>query len=187
MFSVETYFIVVQNTSIGNQNNKICQPSNPTEGTPLTGVWDPALFPPYFHWNLHTAERVKSIKLSSILWENVSIHFCIMGSIDAPESCVCSCPTVSRGSPGYRDRINRKHRLPCLLCMKQGDLQLRFNSVPGKTTENESKAFQVWYWICEHSVLWSDEDHTVISELSLAVSLQPPDFTSRGRTEQAKM
>lgn len=138
MFSVETYFIVVQNTSIGNQNNKICQHSNPTEGTPLTGVWDPALFPPYFHWNLHTAERVKSIKLSSILWENVSIHFCIMGSIDAPESCVCSCPTVSRGSPGYRDRINRKHRLPCLLCMKtplqlssRKDYRERIQSISG--------------------------------------------------------
>lgn len=42
--------------------------------------------------------------------------------------------------PGCRDRINLKHRalvmLPCLLCMKQ-DLQLCFDSVPGKATENE--------------------------------------------------
>lgn len=75
------------------------------------------------------------------------IHFFIMGSTNIPESCVCSCLTVSKVLPGYRDRINLKHgavvMLPYLLCIKQGDLQLYFNSVPGKAAENKSKAFQV--------------------------------------------
>lgn len=120
------------------------------------------------------------------------IHFFIMGSTNIPESCVCSCLTVSKVLPGYRDRINLKHgavvMLPYLLCIKQGDLQLYFNSVPGKAAENKSKAFQVWYSTCKHTALWADEVHTDILELSPSNpdSLQPPDFTSRGRrTEQA--